>query len=328
MKLSPVQIQNLTEALIVAFYRKTNLEQMVRFSELNENLDAIVGGTNLREIAFNLVQWAEAHEKVEELLMGARKANADNSKLNTISQELLATTLDVIPGQLESIVQQSVNFDDIEHWLEQVKQCSLAVCRIEFPVGTPRGSGFLLGSDIVVSNYHVIAGIVDHSSFKDDLTLRFDYKTDKHGEKQQAGIEHHLVGAKNGIITSSPLNKLDYVLLRINISNHHQQIRLALKPQKHTFTQGEPLCIIQHPQGNPQKIALGSLSQIQTTQNRIYYTVNTCNGSSGSPCVNSDGIVVALHQGNKDGDSNRGIPFSAILEDLQRKKLLNLLGIQ
>lgn len=329
MELSSTQIEELTEALIVAFHRKPDMSQMVRFS-LNENLDALAGvsGTNLRDIAFDLVQWAEAHAKIEELLTGARKRNPGNSKLKSISQELLATALDVDTDQLEAIVHQSVNFVDIEHWLEQIRSCSLALCRIEFPANTAQGSGFLLGPDVIISNYHVIASIVDHPSFKDDLTLRFDYKTDKNGKKQQAGIEHHLAGAKNGIITSSPAHKLDYVLLQINHPKDSQKDRLSLKPQAHKFAHGEPLCIIQHPHGNPQKIALGSLSQMPTAQDRIHYTINTLSGSSGSPCINSDGIVVALHRGGNDADSNTGIPFSAILEDLQRKNLLKLLGAQ
>lgn len=327
MELSPAQIRNLTEALIAAFYKKTSLAQMVRFS-LNENLDVIAGGTDLGEIAFNLAQWAEAHEKIEELLIGAREQNAGNSKLKAISQELLATTLDVTLDQLESIVQQSTNFIDIEPWLEQISQCSRAICRIEFPTGIARGSGFLLGSNIVISNYHVIASIIDNPSFKDNLVTRFDYKMDRTGKKPLGGIEQHLAGTSNGIITSSPVNKLDYVLFYIDISESNYQIRSALKPQKYTFAHGEPLCIIQHPHGNPQKITLGSISQIPIPQSRIHYTTNTLKGSSGSPCVNSDGIVVALHQGESNKNSNSGIPFSAILEDLQRKKLLGLLGIQ
>src|SRR5260370_22473260 len=237
----------------------------------------------------------------------------------------MAITLEVMPNQLESIVLQSVNFVDIEHWLEQISQCSQAVCRIEFPAGTALGSGFLLGPNIVISNYHVIASVIDNPSFKDDLVLRFDYKTDSDSKKHHAGFEYHLAGTPNGIITSSPTHKLDYALLHIDIPKNTQPIRLALKPQKHIFTHGEPLCIIQHPHGNPQKIALGSISQIPTTQSRIHYTTNTLEGSSGSPCVNSNGIVVALHQGKNDGDSNKGISFSAILEDLRQKNLLNLL---
>lgn len=326
MELSSAQVQNLTEALIAAFYKKTSLAQMVRFS-LNENLDVIAGGMDLKEIAFNLAQWAEAHEKIEELLIGAREQNTGNSKLKAISQELLASTLDVTSDQLESIVQQSVNFIDIEPWLEQLSKCSRAVCRIEFPTGTARGSGFLLGSNIVISNYHVIASIIDNPSFKDDLVLRFDYKIDRNGKKRHAGIEHHLAGTSNGVITSSPIKKLDYALLYIDISKDNHQVRIALKPQKHLFTCGEPLCIIQHPHGNPQKMVIGSVSQILTSQSRIHYTTNTLKGSSGSPCINSDGIVVALHQGENDGISNAGIPFSAILEDLRRKNLLSLLGI-
>jgi V8-like Glu-specific endopeptidase len=326
MELSSVQVQNLIEALIAAFYKKANLAQMVRFS-LNENLDVIAGGADLGEIAFNLAQWAEAHERIEELLIGAREQNPGNGKLKAISQELLATTLDVTSDQLESIVQQSVNFADIEPWLEQIRYCSLAVCRIEFPAGTVRGSGFLLGSRVVITNYHVVEDIINHPSFKDDLVARFNYKVDATGKKPSVGIEQRLTGTSNGIFTSSPAHKLDYILLHLDISKNSHQANSALKPLKYTFTHGEPLGIIQHPLGNPQKIALGSISHIPAPPNRIHYTTNTLKGSSGSPCVNSDGAVVALHQGEHNENGNKGIPFSVILEDLRRKSLLSLLDV-
>jgi V8-like Glu-specific endopeptidase len=326
MELSSAQMQNLTDALIAAFYKKTKLEQIVRFS-LNENLNVIAGEGDLREIVFNLVQWAEAYERIEELLIGARKQNPGNSKLKAISHELLATTLEVVPDQLEAMVLRSANFADIELWLEQIRRCSQAVCRIEFPVDVARGSAFLLAPNIVISNYHVMEDILNDPSFKNDLVLRFDYKTDRNGKKQHSGIEHHIAGTKNGILTSSSANRLDYILLRIDNLGNSQQMRLALKPQKHGFTYGQPLCIIQHPDGNPQKIAIGSISQVPANRSRIFYTTNTLNGSSGSPCVDCNGTVVALHQGGNDRDSNKGIPFSAILEDLQRKNLLSLLDV-
>ncbi len=153
MQLSATQMQHLTEALLAAFYKKANLAQMVRFG-LNEHLDVIAGGNDLSEIAFNLVQWAEAYERIEDLLIGARKQNAGNSKLKAISQELLAATLDVSQEQLELIVQQSATFTDIEFWLEQIRLCSQAVCRIEFPEGKALGSGFLLITQQALKQIH------------------------------------------------------------------------------------------------------------------------------------------------------------------------------
>jgi hypothetical protein len=76
----PSQRKRLFDALINAFPTRTSLEQMLLF-ELNKNLDAIAGGSNLREITFNLIKTAEAEGWVEDLINAARKSNPKNPLL-------------------------------------------------------------------------------------------------------------------------------------------------------------------------------------------------------------------------------------------------------
>ena len=45
-----------------------------------ENLPSIAGGANLSEVALNLVRWAEAQDRVEDLVSGAREENPGNGK--------------------------------------------------------------------------------------------------------------------------------------------------------------------------------------------------------------------------------------------------------
>ena len=51
MDVSGQECKKLTDALIDAFPSKSSLEQMLSF-ELNEKLDAIAGGDDLREVIF------------------------------------------------------------------------------------------------------------------------------------------------------------------------------------------------------------------------------------------------------------------------------------
>ena len=73
-KLNDSHFKQLRDALLSAFPTEDTLKQMVRF-ELDENLDEIAGGQNLSEKVFNLIEWAKAQGRTEELINGARNNN-------------------------------------------------------------------------------------------------------------------------------------------------------------------------------------------------------------------------------------------------------------
>lgn len=321
MRLTGEQCRRLTDAIVKALRKKPVVERVVRFG-LDEDLDAIVGGDNLTDIVFNLVMWVESQERLEDLVVEARRENPGNLLLKAVSKEVFSTTLEVPQEGLEAIVSGS-GFSDIESWLERMWQCSLAVCRIEIS-GFARGTGFLLDSDLVITNYHVMEEVIDNPALRDGVVLRFHYKVGSDGRRLNAGVECYLARS-DWLIACSPIRKLDYALLHIDASSVEQYENIpwvSRMPQSHAFTVGEPLCIIQHPKGNPQKIALGSVTRMDANPSRIHYTVNTLDGSSGSPCISSNGHIVALHQRESDAVSNKGIPFSTILPDLWTKGVL------
>ena len=58
MQLTGKQVQQIQDALLDGYPTKDELRMLVRI-KLEQNLEAIVGGDNLRVIIFNLVSWAE-----------------------------------------------------------------------------------------------------------------------------------------------------------------------------------------------------------------------------------------------------------------------------
>jgi len=86
-QLTGAERQQLTAALVGAFPDHDALEEMVSF-HLNENLDAIAGGLTLTALVLNLVQWAEAQNRVPDLVAGAQAANPGNSALQAIAAQL------------------------------------------------------------------------------------------------------------------------------------------------------------------------------------------------------------------------------------------------
>ena len=85
MGLSGQHRKKLRDALIDAFPDKASLEQMLSFG-LDEKLDIIASGGNLREIVFNLIKQVEAENRVENLIYAACQSNPGNSRLKAIAE--------------------------------------------------------------------------------------------------------------------------------------------------------------------------------------------------------------------------------------------------
>jgi hypothetical protein len=95
---------------------------------------------------------------------------------------------------------------------------------------------------------------------------------------------------------------------------------------KYHFQSGEPLFIVQHPDGGPLKFAFDRVKV--SDDYRVSYLTNTGDGSSGAPCFNLIWDLVALHRGVvhpaiDPQAPNMGIPFSRILE---QPRVLEVLG--
>ena len=81
------QKQKLIDAILSAYPTKNKLKMMVSFG-LEENLDSIVGGENMSEVVFNLIQWAIEQGRLRKLVEAARQNNSGNIKLQNISKDM------------------------------------------------------------------------------------------------------------------------------------------------------------------------------------------------------------------------------------------------
>ena len=83
--------EEIEEALLAAFPKRDDLIRMVRI-ELDENLEAIADGENLRSVVFNLVSWAEQRDMVDALVQGALRQNQKNPVLQQLLKNWSPTT--------------------------------------------------------------------------------------------------------------------------------------------------------------------------------------------------------------------------------------------
>ena len=90
-------------------------------------------------------------------------------------------------------------------WRETLATLEGQVCRVEIPKGNESdyGTGFLLGPDVLITNYHVMrlvkAGLVKPQ----DVILRFDYKRRSDGVTVNEGTVYRL--ATDWLIDESPI---------------------------------------------------------------------------------------------------------------------------
>ena len=79
-------LKEFRNAILSAYPKKINLKMMV-CDELDENLDSISTGENIEEVVFELIEWAKANNKLDELLKAACECNPRNQELQKISKE-------------------------------------------------------------------------------------------------------------------------------------------------------------------------------------------------------------------------------------------------
>jgi V8-like Glu-specific endopeptidase len=200
---------------------------------------------------------------------------------------------------------------------------SRSVCRVERPEGCPLGTGFLVGPDLVITNFHVLAPNSGDDPSEDisRVTFRFGCVTSAPGDESR-GQTFHPEGPRP-VVASSPIDELDYILVRAE-----GRIRTAvdLGPLAYSeatvIAKGMALNILQHPKGGAMQLALSSngVTGVYDDIRRVQYVTETAGGSSGSPCFDEGWRLAALHhaeQARNFGTVRQGIPFAAIHDGIR-----------
>ena len=254
---------------------------------------------------------------------------------------------------LQSMVNADPVFDPA-FVLQGIANTRRTVARIEISAtGTSYGTGFLVGPDLLLTNYHVLESLITAPSTISTIRVRFDYEANPDGKTVNDGIEIGLA-ANNPVLTFSPYCKedktgllkiddivwppdaLDYALVRlaekignqpfgVGAYNANSEARGWIKQGGASpMYAGSHMIILHHPAAQPVKISLGLNRVLGCDQHyrRVRHQVNTSKGSSGSPCFDHRFNWIALHN---MGDTywnptyNQGIPAVAILADLSQK---------
>jgi hypothetical protein len=229
------------------------------------------------------------------------------------------------PTRLEARFFMHLEFTGAAAWRQMMAVRERAVCRIEID-GQGVGTGFLVGPDLVMTSYHVIAPAEIRAELRRSMIVRFDHKAPRADAPPDEGRAYYVINSPSWLLAKSAKTRLDYVVLGVEgkpgleriKGQEPMEIRSWFVPEPRELTVGEPILMLQHPEGRSMKFAIGYLEAQTTEPARLIYRNNTLDGTSGAPCCTARWELVGLHRGGTDR-ANEGVPFAAILTDLDRQ---------
>ena len=348
-----VQFEDVWKALYTGYTKKT-LEQMLR-TRLAIDLDDIVGDGPMKDMAFDLLGTAEREGWGIDLIREAYQFNPRNAELLKVYQkyglspEVSGQAAGVPDAGLEKTIKDRLPTFDFAVWREKMTLVEGRVCRIEID-GRAAGTGFLVGADAVMTNYHVLRSVLVGTTAAAKVNCRFDYKVLADGSRVEGisvglAVDWNLDSSPNSAaeLTATPdtppptPEELDYALVRLARRLGDEPVTpkggveaprrgwLPISAGSPVFVAKMPLMIAQHPDGKPLKLAVDteSVIAVNAAGNRVRYATNTEAGSSGSPVFDFDWNLVALHHlGDPAYDHpptyNQGVPIDRIRTRLMK----------
>ncbi|MFJ7073274.1 trypsin-like peptidase domain-containing protein [Streptomyces sp. NPDC098781] len=173
-------------------------------------------------------------------------------------------------------------------FLAEGLRAAAAVAYVETRVGNRSwsGTGFLIAPGLLLTNHHVIGS---EEQLRGSV-FRFGFEDDAEGRARPVSEYRP---AEGGLLHTSPGDELDYSLIAIDGQPGRKWGWLsASKTPPRT---GDRVNIVQHPAGLPKQIALQHNRIAYQGGDVVQYLTSTLPGSSGSPVLDDQWHVVAIH---------------------------------
>lgn len=311
----PFHLKALHEALLFAYPTAADLNNLFVLHLGQAYNQLAPAGESYRNGLTAVLLQARGEGWLAEWVRQARLDKPRSPKLLLLSRTLELTSAplpDSLGRNLEDIVRADGGFQDLIPWVEKLEALAHRTCRIEYPVNTACGTGWLVGPDLLLTNWHVIEDALGDGAVAKEYVCRFDYAVTAAGTRP--GVEVRF--AQNWCVDSSPpssaelgtgvdspsADTLDYALIRLdtavggtNAPSGTKRGWVTLTPTQVVPKERDIIFVIQHPDGLPVKLAPGDIEGFPADRLRLFHTANTMRGSSGSMVVDARLEPIALH---------------------------------
>ncbi len=172
-----VQLEEIWKAF-TSGYSKKSLQQMLLF-RLDKDLDDLVADGPMRDMVFDLLSLAEREGWTTDLVRDGYLYNPRNPDLLRVYEKYrLAPAVSIQSGDdprareaqlrdvrpmagdgFERTIKARLPAFDFAVWREKMALIEGQVCKVEID-GNPAGTGFLVGTDAVLTNYHVLEEVL------------------------------------------------------------------------------------------------------------------------------------------------------------------------
>lgn len=283
--------------------------------------------------ARHVVDEMNARGKMDEAVMVLRQETHRNSRLafgiNCILQDLRLDedeTLQSFTNLYEPFLSSDVFATNLSRLMRTVCAVALGAPRNEI-----RGTGFLVGPDLVMTNFHVIEpfllvdlkqNTIRQNGPGNQIYFFFDYLSApppdvppqqryhptlcvSAGENWLLHARRRLPGDGTLKAPATVTDEYDYVVARLARPVGRLPTRrgggnvrgwLKLPEEIETIdAQDRRIIVYQHPAGAAQQFDIGAYKKMDRTGTRVLYSVNAAKGSSGGAAVDTEGKLFALH---------------------------------
>jgi endonuclease G len=233
----------------------------------------------------------------------ARRRGLDITKLRTADQldralEKVVGDPDFLPGR----------------WIRRARAAAEAVARIKRADGEC-GTGFLVSPWLMMTNHHVL----ETEATAAGARVTFRYEEDDNEELQDTV---RLALQPERCFVTSPVDDLDLTLVAVaplpdGLAPGASFGQIPAQGLTGKALVGQPVNIVQHPDGRPRQIAIRHNLLLSVDDARtLTYSTDTRPGSSGAPVLNDRWELIALHHSSRTTRGvvgNVGIRVSAIV---------------
>ncbi|MBN9672167.1 trypsin-like serine peptidase [Roseibium aggregatum] len=256
----------------------------------------------------------------------------------------------------QALLQRRDHFLSDEKLASAVKELGPRVCCIVGEIdkrgvpATTSGTGFLVGPDLVLTSRHVVSEAL---RWRPDEDLKFcavfDFTSGEvisdYGKLNSMAMVRVVKFHKDWHVVSSDAidwdgtrdelsqqdiddlrGKLDFALIRLAEAVGNRPVRpgylsrrgwLSFEPVSPAdYRNGSRIIMPQHPSGSPRKWDFGRICRLSPCNTRMVSEIESMQGTSGAPCLNSDLRVIGVHNAyyapNGPAEGNQAIRFDAI----------------